>query len=218
MAGSNASTAMTLLNQSSDDTFTHPLSSHRNEPRPSLISDHRQSKVDLDYGSWILSLPNPRLRGRSIKLREKKAIELVESIRGRPVANLAAGYPRIIRGRFGEDLVGEWIYRNCGPSIDLQHDVSVGIPSGGIKPRRRADWVVDDRIIVEVKTGGNVLGKGERSKNTHQLVDLASWRDSRPDRRAVLLARVSWAGNSLIDPHFGFALKYLGIPVLTFQW
>jgi hypothetical protein len=172
----------------------------------------------LDYGSWILSLPNPRLKGRSIKLTEKKAIDLVESIRGRPVSDLRMGYPRKIRGRFGEDLVGEWIYQNCGPSTDLQHDVSIGIPSGGIQQRRRADWVVDDRIIVEVKTSGNVLGQGEHSKNTHQMVDFAAWRDTRPDSRAVLLARVSWDGNSRIDPLFTFALKHLKIPVLTFDW
>ena len=172
----------------------------------------------MNYGSWILSLPNPRIKRRRIKLTEKKAIELVESIRGRPVANLEAGYPRIIRGRFGEDLVGEWIYWNCGPSIDLQRGVSIRIPSGGIQRQRKADWVVDSRIIVEVKTGANVLGQGERFKNTHQMADFALWRDSRPDIRALLLARVSWDGNTSIDPLFTFALKHLKVPVLTLEW
>jgi len=166
----------------------------------------------------MLSLPNPRLKGRSIKLREKEAVDLVESIRGRPVADLETGCARNIRGRFGEDLVGEWIYRRCGPSVNLQHDVTIVIPPGGIQPWRRADWVVDDRIIVEVKTSGGVLGQGEHSKNTHQMVDFATWRDCRPDIRAVLLARVSWGGNSRNDPLFTFALKHLRIPVLTFRW
>jgi len=172
----------------------------------------------LDYGSWILSLPNPRLKGRSIKLTKKKAIDLVESIRGRPTSDLETGYARNIRGHFGEDLVGEWIYRNCGATVSPQHDVTIVIPPGGIRPWRRADWVVEDRIVIEVKTGSSVLGQGEHARNTHQMVDFAKWRDARNDMRAVLLARVSWAGNCHNDPLFTFALKHLRIPVLTFQW
>ena len=78
--------------------------------------------------------------------------------------------------------------------------------------------MIDGRIIVEVKTYGNHVGQGADAKNTHQMVDFARWREFGSGKRAVVLARVAWHGNSEIDRLFRFALAHLGVPVMTFGW
>jgi hypothetical protein len=145
---------------------------------------------------------------------------LVESARGGPVELPRADCSRVTRSRFGEDLVGGWLRKTCGPAIQLQRGVRIDIPIGGLAINRRADWVLDGRIIVEVKSYATRLGQGGEAKDTHQIDDFARWRDfGIPKRkRALVLARVSWSGNADIDELFRFALAHFGVPILTFKW
>ena len=100
----------------------------------------------------------------------------------------------------------------------MSRNVRIDIPIGGLSINRRVDWIIDGRIIVEVKTYGSDVGQGANANNTHQMVDFARWREFGSGQRAVVLARVAWNGNSEIDRLFRFALSHLNVPVMTFKW
>lgn len=113
-------------------------------------------------------------------------------------------------------MVGGWLLRNGGLIEGMQYGKRICIPDGGILDKRRADWLVGNRIVVEVKTYRHILGQGSRAKNTHQMVDYSLWRDARSQARAVVLASVSWGDKSQVDPLFVAALGHLKIPLVSF--
>ena len=115
-------------------------------------------------------------------------------------------------------MVGGWLLENGGFVEGLQKSRPVQIPEGGTLPRRRADWLLGKRIVVEVKTYSRALGKGDYLSNTRQIEDYSLWRDERPNERAVVLARVAWVGNSRIEGLFREDLRHFHIPVIHFLW
>jgi len=119
---------------------------------------------------------------------------------------------------FGEDLVGGWLLENGGLVEGLQKGRLIRIPEGGTLPKRRTDWIVGKRIVVEVKTYAAALNKGEYLSNTRQVEDYSLWRDEQPDTRAVVLARVGWDGNSKIEGLFREDLRHFRVPVIYFLW
>jgi len=143
-------------------------------------------------------------------------MKFVRTIRGAEVDEPSPDWPRNKSGRFGEDLVGGWLLENGGQVEGLESGKSVNIPVEGNSAKRRTDWLVGKRIIVEVKTYNSVLGQGDYGKNTHQIEDLALWREQRPDERAVVLARVALNGKSSIDRAFEADVRHFNIPMVLF--
>ena len=100
----------------------------------------------------------------------------------------------------------------------LQKGRLINIPKGGTLPKRRVDWLLGKRIVVEVKTYGANVNKGEYLKNTRQIEDYSLWRDERPFERAVVFARVAWKGNSGMERLFTEDLRHFHVPVIYFLW
>ena len=173
----------------------------------------------MDSRTWLLSLPNSRLKARTVHLTKRKVLKLLQST-GRPNFRMPdSDCSMNVRSRFGEDLTGAWLLETCGPNTRVERDVRIDIPIGGLSIHRRVDWLVDGRIIVEVKTYKSELNQGSNSVNTHQLDDFARWRDFfEVPKRAIVLARVGREGNVSIDRLFRFALAHFWIPIITFMW
>ena len=153
-----------------------------------------------------------------MRVRSRDAHKYVESVRGEPSEAPSISWGKEQSSRYGEDLVGGWLLRHGGLTEGLQKEVQVSIPEGGNQPRRRVDWLVGRRIIVEVKTYAQSLLKGANLDNTRQFDDYARWRDEDAYNRAVLLARVAWSGNAKIESLFMQDLKHFEIPVILFLW
>ncbi len=167
---------------------------------------------------WILRLPRVSFTERNVRMAKTTAIALARLSRGIPVEDPSSGWSRDETSKFGEDLVGGWLLKNGGLIEGLRKEDEVIIPDGGNQTRRRADWLLGQRIIVEVKTYLGRLTKGGRLKNTRQIEDYARWRDERPEWRAVVLARVAFKGNSMIEPLFRQDLEHYHVPVIFFLW
>ena len=166
----------------------------------------------------LLSLPLSQVKGATIRVSRRNARRWIGSVRGMDAELPMADVLHYERGRFGEDLVGGWLRESHGPKVKLVRNPRIAIPIGGLAIYRRADWVLDDRIIVEVKTTERDLGQGSDAENSHQISDFARWRDFRPSKRALVLARVSWKGNLTIDKYFFFTLRHFAVPILRFRW
>jgi hypothetical protein len=110
--------------------------------------------------SWILDLPRFGFGERIVRVRSRDAHKYVESVRGEPSEAPSISWGKEQSSRYGEDLVGGWLLRHGGLTEGLQKEVQVSIPEGGNQPRRRVDWLVGRRIIVEVKTYAQSLLKG----------------------------------------------------------
>ena len=143
---------------------------------------------------------------------------MVETITGSAFQKPMLGWSKTESSRFGEDLVGGWLLRNGGLEEGLQKAKRIPIPEGGTLPIRTVDWLLGKRIAVEVKTYLHSVTKGDYLKVTRQFNDYSLWRDEKPTKRAVVLARVAWNGNSRIEELFREDLRHFRIPVLFFQW
>jgi len=139
-------------------------------------------------------------------------------IRGTAVQMPGPGWSKTESSRFGEDLVGGWLLKNGGLEEGLQKAKRIPIPEGGTLPIRTVDWLLGNRIAVEVKTYLHVLTKGYYLKVTRQFNDYSLWRDEAPSERAVVLARVAWNGNSRIEELFWEDLRHFRIPVIFLHW
>jgi len=142
----------------------------------------------------------------------------VEIIRGQSADPPGLGWTRDLSSQFGEDLVGGWLLQNGGLVEGLEKGRQIPIPAGGALPKRRADWLLGRRIVVEVKTYAKDTGKGDYLKNTRQVDDYCRWRDELPSERAVALARVAWRGNIKLERLFREDLRHFGIAVIYFSW
>jgi hypothetical protein len=139
-------------------------------------------------------------------------------IRGAIAEEPKSDWGRERSSSFGEDLVGGWLLENGGLVEGLQKGGLISIPEGGTLPKRRTDWVLGKRIVVEVKTYAAAVNKGDYLSNTRQVEDYSLWRDEHPDRRALVLARVAWEGNSKIEELFREDLRHFHVPVIYFLW
>jgi hypothetical protein len=151
-------------------------------------------------------------------MKRKVAMNYLRTIRGKGIEEPDPSWLSDKSGRFGEDLIGGWLLENGGRIEGLQGGARITIPLGGNSNKRRTDWLVGKRIVVEVKTYNNSLGQGGYATNTHQIEDLALWRDQRPEERAVVLARVAWNGNSGVDQLFKADIRHFKIPLVHFLW
>lgn len=142
----------------------------------------------------------------------------MEAVRGERCEKPISGWNKDKSAHFGEDLVGGWLLDNGGLEEGLQKWRWVAIPKGGDRERRKTDWLVGKRIIVEVKTYLNSVSKGADLRITRQFDDYSRWRDEMPEERAVVLARVSWKGNLGISSLFWEDLRHFRVPVIFFQW
>ena len=107
---------------------------------------------------------------------------------------------------------------NGGLVEGLQKGRLITIPDGGTLRKRRTDWLLGKRIVVEVKTYAADVNKGEYLSNTRQVEDYSLWRDEEPESRAVVLARVEWKTNSGIEKLFREDLRHFRIPAVYFLW
>jgi hypothetical protein len=165
---------------------------------------------------WILQLPASTFQERTVKLSRKTANDFVSAIRGAGAEAPRLDWSRDDSSKYGEDLVGGWLLKNGGLIEGLKKEETIPIPPGGNSPDRRADWLLGGRIIVEVKTYVGDVIKGGNLDNTRQFEDYSLWRDQMPSRRAIVLARVSWKGNSKIEALFREDLRHFRVPVIFF--
>jgi hypothetical protein len=172
----------------------------------------------IDQLYWILRLPNSSFDEKTVRLGKGMAAKLVSMIRGTIAEEPRSGWGRDMSSSFGEDMVGGWLLGNGGLVEGLQKGRLISIPEGGTLPKRRTDWLLGKRIIVEVKTYVAVVNKGGHLSNTRQVEDYSLWRDEQPDKRAVVLARVAWDGNSKIEELFREDLRHFQVPVIYFLW
>lgn len=153
-----------------------------------------------------------------MRIRKGAAIRLVGVIRGHLAEEPKPDWGKDKSSSFGEDLVGGWLLENGGLVEGLQKGEVISIPEGGTLARRRTDWLLGKRIVVEVKTYAADLNKGEYLSNTRQVEDYSLWRDEQPDYRAVVLARVAWNRNSRMESLFREDLRHFQVPVIRFLW
>jgi hypothetical protein len=172
----------------------------------------------IDQLYWILRLPNGSFNEKTVRLSRGVAAKLASMIRGASAEEPNPDWGRDKSSSFGEDLVGGWLLENGGLIEGLQKGRSISIPEGGTLPKRRTDWLLGKRIVVEVKTYAAAVNKGEYLSNTRQVEDYSLWRNEEPDKRAVVLARVAWKGNSRIEALFREDLKHFQVPVIHFLW
>jgi len=144
------------------------------------------------------------------------AKDFVRTIRGASSEAPRPDWSREDSSRYGEDLVGGWLLKNGGLIEGLKKEETIPIPPGGNSPERRADWLLGGRIVVEVKTYVGDVIKGGNLDNTRQFEDYSLWRDQIPSRRAIVLARVSWKGNSRIEALFREDLRHFRVPIIFF--
>ena len=170
------------------------------------------------HSRWLLDLPGSSFEERRVSLTRAEAVAFVEVVRGGPSEVPSSGWTKEDYSRYGEDLVGGWLLKNGGLVEGLRKEAKIQIPARGNSPRRRVDWLLGRRIIVEVKTYVASLVKGGNLSNTRQMEDYSLWRDEAPSERAVVLAKVAWRGSSRIEPLFQGDLRHYKVPVVYFEW
>jgi hypothetical protein len=134
---------------------------------------------------WLLDLPSRGFVERDVSVNPLRAKRWVETIRGEIAESPLAISSKHETGLFGEDLVGGWLLENGGLVEGLRKWQTIPIPEGGNALKRKVDWVLGKRIVVEVKTHSGNLSKGGYLDNTRQFEDYSLWRDEAPSERAI---------------------------------
>ena len=143
--------------------FGEPASYARRSAPHTSLSEGRQP--------WILKLPGRHFSEKTVNLSMRQALGFVGAIRGATPGGARPDWTKSQYSTLGEDLVGGWLLKNGGETVGLQKGRKVRIPEGGTLPRRRADWILGKRIIIEATAYAKLVSKGGNLKVDRQFKD-----------------------------------------------